>query len=163
MNPLVRHRSYVLSAVPEFDLAIFALLLNFPWEILQAPLFEGMAGAPHSTVISACLRATVGDMVILLTAHAGVALITRRRLWLSKPSGGEVAGFMAIGVGITAAIEWLSARGHWVQSWVYAAAMPVIPVVDLGLSPLLQWVVIPPVAIWFVVRLARVGKPGAGR
>ena len=61
---------------------MFALLLNFLWEVLQAPLFEGMAAAPHSAVISACLQATLGDAVIMLLAHAGVTAVTRRRRWV---------------------------------------------------------------------------------
>ena len=140
------------TATPEFNLAVFALLLNFPWEVLQAPLFEGMAAAPHSTVIGACLQATLGDAVIMLLAHAGVTAVTRRRRWVLSPSWREAAGFAAVGVAITAAIEWLATRGHWAQTWAYSSAMPLIPGVEIGLSPLLQWVIVPPIALWFVRR-----------
>jgi len=30
--------------------------------------------------------------------------------------------------------------------------MPVIPLLGVGLSPLLQWVVLPPIVVWFVRR-----------
>lgn len=141
-----------LSATPEFNLVVFALLLSLPWELLQATLFEGMASAPHSDVIGACLQATLGDAGIMLLAHAGVAAVTRRRRWVLTPSRREVAGFAAVGVAITAVIEWLATRGHWAQTWAYSSKMPVIPGIEIGLSPLLQWVVIPPVALWFVRR-----------
>lgn len=141
-----------LSATPEFNLAVFALLLNFPWEVLQAPLFEGMAAAPHSVVISACLQATLGDAVIMLLAHASVVIVTRRRRWVLAPSRREVVGFVAVGVGITAMIEWLAVHGHWAQTWTYSSAMPLIPGVGIGLSPLLQWLIVPPIALWFVRR-----------
>ena len=144
----------VLSATPEINLVVFALLLNFPWEVLQAPLFEGMAAAPHSAVIGACLQATLGDVAIMLLAHAMVAAATRRRRWLLVPSRYEVAGFIAVGVAITAVIEWLATRGRWAQTWAYSAEMPVIPGIEIGLSPLLQWVVVPPLALWFVRRLS---------
>lgn len=141
-----------LTATPEFNLAVFALLLNFPWEVLQAPLFEGMAAAPHAAVISACLQATLGDAVIMLLAHASVAGVTRRRRWVLAPSRREVAGFVAVGVAHTALIEWLATRGHWAQTWAYSSAMPLIPGIGVGLSPLLQWVVVPPIALWFARR-----------
>lgn len=141
-----------LAAAPEFNLAVFALLLNFPWEVLQAPLFEGMAAAPHSAVIRACSQATLGDAVILLLAHASVVVVTRRRRWVFAPSWRDVAGFVAVGVGITAVIEWLATRGHWAQTWAYSSAMPVIPGVGIGLSPLLQWVIVPPIVLWFARR-----------
>lgn len=141
-----------LTATPEFNLAVFALLLNFPWEVLQAPLFDGMAAATHSAVIGACLQATLGDVVIMLLAHASIVVVTRRRRWMLAPSRREVAGFVAAGVAITAMIEWLATRGHWVQTWVYSSAMPVIPGIGLGLSPLLQWVIVPPMVLWFTRR-----------
>lgn len=141
-----------LTTTPEFNLAVFALLLNFPWEVLQAPLFEGMAAAPHSAAIGACVQATLGDVVIMLLAHASVVVVTRRCRWVLAPSQGEVAGFLAVGVAITAMIEWLATWGHWVQTWAYSSAMPVIPGTSLGLSPLLQWVIVPLTVLWFVRR-----------
>ena len=159
MEHTVTRLMRALSVTPEFNLAVFALLLNFPWEVLQAPLFDGMAAAPHSAVIGACLQATLGDAVIMLLAHAGIVAVTRRRRWVLTPSRREVAGFVAVGVGITAVIEWLATRGHWAQTWAYSTAMPVIPGIEIGVSPLLQWVVVPPVALWFVRRQSV--RPGA--
>jgi hypothetical protein len=55
-------------------------------------------------------------------------------------------------VGYTALSEWINtiARG----SWAYSALMPVIRLggFEIGLSPLLQWLVIPPVALWLAGR-----------
>lgn len=152
MEHAALRRVRALTATPEFNLAVFALLLNFPWEVLQSPLFEGMAAAPHSIVIGACLQATLGDVVIMLLAHASVVVVTRRRRWVLAPSRREVAGFVAVGVAITAIIEWLATRGHWAQTWVYSSAMPLIPGIGVGLSPLLQWVVVPPIVLWFARR-----------
>jgi hypothetical protein len=36
--------------------------------------------------------------------------------------------------------------------WAYADAMPVVPVLEVGLSPLVQWIVLPPLIVWFVRR-----------
>ena len=152
MEHTINRRFRVLTATPEFNLVVFALLLNFPWEVLQAPLFEGMAAAPHSAVIRACLQATLGDAVIMLLAHACVTAVTRQRRWVFVPSWREVAGFAAVGLAIAAVIEWLATRGHWTQTWAYSSAMPLIPGIEIGLSPLLQWVLVPPIALWFVRR-----------
>lgn len=152
MERIATRHLRALIATPEFNLAVFALLLNFPWEVLQAPLFEGMAAAPHSAVIRACLQATLGDAVILLLAHTSVTAATRRRRWAITPSWREVAGFVAVGIAITAMIESLATRGHWAQTWAYSSAMPVIPGIGVGLSPLLQWLIVPPVALWFTRR-----------
>lgn len=38
MKLAVTGRFRALTAAPEFNLVVFALLLNLPWELLQAPL-----------------------------------------------------------------------------------------------------------------------------
>ena len=38
------------------------------------------------------------------------------------------------------------------ERWAYAERMPVIPLLEVGLSPLLQWIVVPPLIVWLVRR-----------
>lgn len=137
---------------PEFNVAVFAWLLNFAWEIVQAPLFVGMAEMPHAQVTKACLQATFGDAVIMLVAHGGVAVAARSRRWFLTPKGWQLPLFMAVGVSITVAIEWLATRGYWMASWNYLPAMPLMPGTGIGLVPLLQWIVLPLLTVWFVKR-----------
>ena len=152
---LDRRASRAVSAVtdsPEFNVAIFALLLNFAWEILQAPLYAGMADLPHAQVTKVCLQATVGDAVIMLLAYGVVSVAARGRRWIVAASGWQLAWFVAIGVSITAAIEWLATRGQWIGNWNYLPTMPLLPGAGIGLAPLLQWVVLPLLTVWFVRR-----------
>lgn len=141
-----------VTDTPEFNVAAFALLLNFAWEILQAPLFVGMAEMPHAQVTKACLQATVGDAVIMLLAYGVVAVVVRSRSWILASKGWQLSLFVAIGVSITAGIEWLATRGHWMASWNYLPTMPLVPGTDIGLVPLLQWIVLPLLTVWFVRR-----------
>jgi hypothetical protein len=137
---------------PEINLAIFALLLNFAWEVLQAPMYAGMAGMPHAQLTRACLQATFGDMAIMLLGYGAVAAGAHCRRWIVAASCWQLAWFVAIGVAITAGIEWLATRGHWVQSWNYLPAMPLVPGTGIGLAPLLQWLLLPLLTVWFVRR-----------
>ena len=145
------------TGMPEFNVAVFALLLNFPWEVLQAPLFAGMADTPFVEVIAGCSQASLGDVVIMLLAYWSVAIAARSRRWVLTPSGRQMSLFIAIGVSITAVIEWLATSGRWLQSWTYSPSMPVVPGFGIGLAPLAQWVVVPLLVLWFVRR------QGAGR
>lgn len=45
-----------VAGSPEFCVAVFALLLNFPWEILHVRLFAGMASAPYAEAIEGAYR-----------------------------------------------------------------------------------------------------------
>lgn len=141
-----------LVASPEVTLGIFALLLNFPWEMLQAPLFADMRSSQHAAATLACLQATLGDMVIMLLAHAVVALRARDRRWILAATGKQLMGFVAVGLSITVLIEWLATRGLWVSNWTYAETMPLFPGTGVGLVPMLQWLLLPLLAVWFTRR-----------
>ena len=136
--------------LPETGVAIFAFLLNYPWEFLQVPFFAGMATAPHWDAIRFCTRASLGDAGIALAAFWAVAVAVRSRRWIRHPRVGEVLGFVAVGVAITIVFEWL-ATGV-LGRWAYADTMPVVPIIDVGILPLLQWTLLPPLIVWFVRR-----------
>ena len=144
-----------VTRLPELNVLVFALLLNFPWELFQVPLFEQMPGAPHWQATMACSRATLGDAAIMLVAYWAVAAARRNRTWIAKPDTAGVALFASVGLLATVLIERLALAGLWLHSWTYSAAMPVVPGIDVGLSPLLQWVVLPPLVVWFVNRQIR--------
>jgi hypothetical protein len=137
---------------PEFNVVLFALLLNFAWEVLQAPLYAGMADMPHALVTRACVQATLGDAVIMLSAHGTVAVMARSRRWIVAPRGWQLALFVSIGVSITSAIEWVATRGYWIVQRTYLPTMPLVPGAGIGLVPLLQWVVLPLLTVWLVQR-----------
>ncbi len=80
----------------------------------------------------------------------GVAAAWRTQRWILRPTSRTLGFFMAIGVGITMVTEWL-ATGVLAR-WVYADEMPVIPGLETGLLPVLQWVALPPLVVWFVRR-----------
>ena len=144
-----------LAWLPELNVMLFALLLNYPWELIQAPLFEGMAGGPHWEAVRACTQAALGDAVIMLVAYWGVAVLRRSRAWIVAPRWRDLLLLSSIGVGITVVIELLALNGAWVTRWTYSALMPVIPGVGIGLIPVLQWVLLPPLTAALVGRQLR--------
>ena len=133
---------------PWAALALFAFLLHFVWEMGQAPFYRGMATAAHGTAVRACAVATVGDVVILLVAYALVAAAVRSRRWLAAPTGGRVAGFLAVGLAATAGLELLNV--YVLGRWAYGTGMP--RVFGVGLAPLLQWMLVPPAVLWLARR-----------
>ena len=146
-------KRFRLTDLPEFNVFVFAFLLNYPWELLQVPLYKGMPEAAHWDAIKVCTAATVGDGVIMLLAYWGAALLVRDRWWIAQPRWAPVLALIAIGVGITVLLERLaiiSDNPNW--GWRYADAMPIIPVLDIGLTPFLQWVILPLLLVWFVKR-----------
>lgn len=95
-------------------------------------------------------RATFGDVGIALTAFWTVAVFARSRAWVLHPTAKDLVLFIAIGVMITIVFEALATQV--LDRWQYAATMPALPILGIGLSPLLQWVALPPLVVWFVRR-----------
>ncbi|MGH7365438.1 MAG: hypothetical protein ACREK9_03430 [Candidatus Rokuibacteriota bacterium] len=142
--------AYRLLDAPETSIAIFAFLLNLTWEFAQVPLFAGMPSAQHWGAILVCGRATLGDVVIALVAYWAIAASAGARSWVLRPTAAQLTGFVAAGVLITIFMEWLATQV--LGRWMYAETMPVVPLLGVGLSPLLQWIVLPPIVVWFVRR-----------
>lgn len=135
---------------PWAALAAFSFGLHYVWETLHAPLYVGLAEMPHAAGVVCCLRATAGDVGITLVAYGAVAAATRDRFWAAAPRRSWVAWYLGAGVAITVVMEVVSVYG-WAR-WTYAPAMPTIA--GIGLSPLLQWLMLPPVALWLARRHA---------
>jgi hypothetical protein len=57
---------------------------------------------------------------------------------------------VVLGLGYTLFSEWLNIVIR--AAWAYSNLMPIIPVLDAGLSPVLQWISIPLVAFWWALR-----------
>ena len=96
-------------------LALFAFLLHFVWEMLQVPGFAGMAEADHWDATLFCLRATLGDVLILWVAYAGSGLAVGDGAWIAGCLTRPVPIFVGVGVATTMVLEWLNTAllGRW--------------------------------------------------
>ena len=123
-----------------------SIAANVVWEILQLPLFTLWTTGTVRQQAFAVFHCTIGDAMItglsLLLALAVFAHATWPRASVAR----VYLASLAIGAGYTIYSEWLNinVRG----SWAYSDLMPVIPVIGTGLAPLLQWVVVPTLALW---------------
>ena len=141
---------------PELALAGFAFLLNFPGELIQSPLFEGMASMPHGKSVQYCTRAAFGDAGIMLVAFWAVAVASGcGRGWLQQSGNMPITLFTVIGVLITTVIEMLATSGRWLEGWSYSADMPVLWGINIGVVPILQWIILPPAAVLLARRQLR--------
>lgn len=141
---------------PEIDLLVLSFLGHFAWEILQAPLFSSLAQVDHFVAIRICLQATLGDLVIALVAFWCAALAGKGRDWIARAHGPALITFIAVGLLVTVGLEYL--HTEVTGRWSYDPAMPRLPILGTGLSPILQWVFVPLLVVWFMRRLA-VAKP----
>lgn len=128
-----------------------AVAANYPWELAQLPLFAGTQDWRAS--MAHCFLAALGDGVLVLAIYWAGSLTLRRRDWFRPPGAAGYAFMAGAGLVIAVAAEWLAV--HVAGRWTYSQKMPVIPGMEVGLVPVLQMLVLPPLIFWLVTRLVR--------
>lgn len=118
--------------------------------MLQVPWFEGMAEASHGSVVWSCTRATGGDILILLAGFWLASMVRGNRQWVLLGERKPAAMLVVTALLVTIVLERL-ATGP-LERWTYADAMPIVPLLQVGMSPLLQWLLVPPLLLWLTRR-----------
>ena len=139
-----------LWEVPELPVAFFSFLLHFVWEFVQVPAFAGMAEMGHWQAIKLCLSATIGDVGFALTAFWVASLAARSRDWVLEPRKLPLGLFLAVGILLTIGFEYYYTNVS--LRWGYSELMPLVPPFGTGLTPILQWLIIPPLVVWLTRR-----------
>ena len=120
-----------------------ALVLNLLWEISHLGLYTIWKEADASRIAWAVFHCTVGDTAIALALFAATAIVLWRADWpVSNPWGGGII-FVIAAVTFTTWSEWYNV--YRAGAWGYTASMPMI--FGIGLTPLLQWLILPPVMV----------------
>ena len=122
------------------------------WESLHLPLYTIWTTGTLREKAFAVLHCTGGDILIGLSVLSLSLFLVGAREWPAA-SYARVR-ILTIGFGVTYTIfsEWLNIVVR--AAWAYSELMPVLPLLQTGLSPLLQWVVVPALALHLARRFA---------
>lgn len=122
---------------------------SLAWEVAQLPLYTLWREAPVSWIAFSVVHCTVGDVLIGVSALA-LALILTQAAEPARWRWARIAILTTIlGVTYTVFSEWMNAG--LLGNWEYSDWMPVLTLggVSIGLSPLLQWILLAPLALRF--------------
>jgi hypothetical protein len=128
-------RAYISTLAP----------LMLGWEIAQLPLYTLWQAGTASQLAYAVLHCTLGDLLI------GLAVITWSLILVGAPEWPRAAVWrvasvtVGLGIAYTVYSEWVNVELR--QAWAYTEQMPRVPPFGTGLGPLLQWAIVPPVAL----------------
>lgn len=144
-GPAVTSRRASIALWPRVLLRYLAAISvgNLVWEFMQLPLYTIWQTADEGSIVYAAVHCWVGDLLIAASC-LGVAIFIVDRNWPTRHYGRTTVVATALGVVATIVLEWLNV--DLLQNWAYAPSMPVVPLIGTGLSPLLQWLILPPVA-----------------
>jgi hypothetical protein len=121
--------------------------LNFAfhlvWESAHVRLYTIWDSADRLYVAWAVFHCTLGDVLIALAGFGAASFLTRSAGWpLFRPFHGTPA-VIASTVAYTVWSEWYNV--YRIGSWEYGSSMPTIA--GIGLTPILQWIVVPPLGV----------------
>ena len=116
----------------------------FTEEGLLRVLVTGGSRGLGREIAFAALHCTGGDILIATASLVLALVVAGQPGWPQESYRRVVMITVALGLGYTVFSEWLNLEVR--QAWAYSDLMPTLPWLGTGLSPVLQWLVVPVVA-----------------
>lgn len=126
----------------------FSVPLNYGWEITQGFLYVGMSGIAESWWH--CFVASLGDGVLVGVIQLIGWCAFGRADWFIWPGSRRYAVMLGSGLVIGVAVEWVAVEV--LHRWRYTEQMPLIPGAEIGLIPVLQMILLPPIIFALVAK-----------
>lgn len=125
---------------------VVALALgSLVWEMLHLPLYTIWETGTFREKAFAVVHCTGGDVLIGVSTLLLALCLAGDRRWPTARFWPVALLTVAFGASYTIFSEWLNIVVR--AAWAYSDAMPVLPWLGTGLSPLLQWIAVPLAAL----------------
>jgi hypothetical protein len=126
-------------------------VLNLAWESLQIPMYTIWTQASVSYVAFAIIHCTLGDVLIGFSSLVLALMLGREQGAAQWHWRRIVVLMLLLGPGYTIFSEWLNTT---LFRWSYSDLMPTFEFagIEIGLSPLFQWLLLPPLALFLARR-----------
>ena len=118
--------------------------LNLVWETLQLPLYTLWSESPTASIAFAVVHCTLGDVLIATVSLAVALVLLGEKGWPQERYLKVALVSAAIGASYTVFSEWNNTV--ITRTWAYSQWMPTLW--GIGLSPVLQWLLIPALVFW---------------
>lgn len=129
---------------------IFVAGANLVWEFAHLPLYTIWREGSANEIIFAAAHCAGGDLLIAGSCLIGSLTVLGGHGWPRQRFYPVAVLTIATGLLYTVFSEWLNIeiRG----AWAYSDLMPITPLFGTGLSPVLQWIVVPAAGFYVAVR-----------
>lgn len=119
---------------------------HYTWENIHLLLYANYEGLTDMPIV---LYATFGDVMYVIGAVLFVSLLKWRLDWLNDVTTSDVIGLAVVGFAIAFFVEY---KALVFERWTYTDAMPIIPLLGIGFSPVLQMTILLPLSVWIAAR-----------
>ena len=142
--------------MPRLILSIFGIgfLLNLIWENVQAPLYEGYTNFWDHFMM--CFWASIVDAAVILLLYGLFSIWYKDFFWIKYLNWKNGLMLMLAGAAIALGFEYWAFEN---EVWAYTERMPVVAVLEIGLSPLLQMMLLPLLTLILSYKMLKKGGP----
>jgi hypothetical protein len=119
--------------------------LHLIWEAVQLPLYTIWNTGSPPEIAFAVFHCTVGDFMIATLSLVMALVCFGGPAWPHQRFIPVMVATLAFGIAYTIYSEYLNTAVR--KAWAYSELMPTLPLLGTGLSPLLQWIVVPMVGL----------------
>ncbi len=130
-------------------LFIISFLLNFVWEISQMIFFAdfGMGSlADYGNFLKIHWIVSLKDAAMIIILYIAVALINRNWHWGRHFTKKRLLSLLFLGAVWAIGIEYYHVILN--HNWAYNNLMPLLPVINVGVLPVLQMLILPAFAVF---------------
>ena len=134
-------------------LFVISVLLNFPWEVAQMPLY--VEGGNWFEFALHCIIPSLGDGLLVMLIFGVGRAVLGQSVWTDQPGWASYALMLMTGFSVALIVEWVGFYG--LNRWSYTASMPLLPGLGIGVAPVLQMLILPPLIFritgWWLARM----------
>ncbi len=125
--------------------------LHLVWELAQLPLYTIVWTESVGRVVFAVFHCTAGDAFISGGAYLLAAWCLGAPYWPTTRAAAGSTIALSFGLLTTARSEWVNVYGK--ASWAYTNDMPLV--FGIGVTPVLQWIVVPLITLLWIRSCSR--------
>ncbi len=131
-----------------FSLFIVATALHFGWEISQMGYYSfSVPSLPsYDAFIKDHWTVAAKDGLITVALYLLVGMLVKNAGWAKRFSQRRLAFLIVLGFLWAVGVEYHATEVA--HRWAYAKSMPIIPILNVGVAPVLQMVILPFFAIF---------------
>ena len=138
---------------------VIAFALNFTWEMLQMPAYARFARSSIQAWLFCGLAAIFDALYIIFLYWLGKYL-TRKENWIFHLTWLYVSAIILLGIITATIVERIALT---LSFWSYSEGMLEVPLLQVGILPLIQLIALPLATFWLVGQVTNKSQDTSGQ
>lgn len=135
---------------------LVAFFFNLMWEHAHYALYDCAAGCAVATLSSLSflpllVRASIFDAFFITTLFIALSFLHRSLGWLHNISFADIVGIAIAGLSYATLVE---RHALTIGKWQYAGNMPIVPLLQVGLTPFIQLALLSLLTYWMIKKFS---------